>query len=225
VLPIKSAPTWFATLVISLLSITAQADIVGTHAASGVLNFTFHKQGIAPVKTVATSNETWVFNSDNSFSRGDLSGTWSQKNQKLAVAKYNRQAYKDHLTAFWNSLGVIVSDVRIEENKLAIREVSNGYSIEESLVYRVKVAENGGNVPAKISIQGSFVVASDGAENQALLDAFSTMQPAQSGQSSGAVDLFVGGVSGFSGGNLNLIVSGPDPEVTTPPDNQAPPSP
>lgn len=216
-LTIKSAPTWLFTLVISLLSMTAQADIVGSHAASGVLNVTFHKQGLAPVKTVAASNETWVFNADNSFSRGDLSGTWKQKNATLAVAKYHRQAYKDHLTAFWNSLGVVVSDVRIEDNKLSIREVSNGFSIEETLVYRVKVGENGGNVPAKISIQGSFVVASDGAENQALLDAFSTMQAGQSGQAAAG-----------SWNLANPVINFPittAPATSNPSDNQTPPAP
>ncbi len=175
----KSRASWLAMLTLLLLSSSTYASVVGNHAAKGVLNVTFSKPMQKPVKTVANSDETWIFSANKTFSRGALTGVWKRKHAGAVEATYNRNAYIEHLNAFWANLGVTVSNIRIIENKLLVQEVSNGLSIEESLIYRMDVTESGGTKPAWVSIKGSFVAPTDASENPALRQLFPTMWQGQ----------------------------------------------
>lgn len=162
-----------------LISSTTYASVVGTHTSKGTLNVTFNKPLTSPVKTVATSEETWIFNSDKTFSRGTLTGNWKLKRGGTVEATYNRNSYIQHLNSFWADQGVIASNIRILENKVLVRKVSNGLSIEEALTYRMNVSEQGGSKPVLVSITGSFVALDGGGDNPALTTIFPTMWEGQ----------------------------------------------
>lgn len=176
----KSRSSWLAMLVLVVFSSVSHAGLVGTHTAKGVVNVTFMKAGKSSVKTVANSEQTWVFNANNTFFRdGVITGNWKRRSDGMIVANYNRNSYIKHLNGFWANLGVIASNIRILENKLLIRGVSNGLSIEETLDYRMNVSENGGTTPVRVVIKGSAVVANETSENPALRKIFPTMWQGQ----------------------------------------------
>lgn len=180
----RSRSSWLAILALLLLSSTTYAGVVGRHASKGVLNVTFSKPNQKAVRTVSASDEIWIFKANKTFSRGGvLRGKWNRKLGNVVEANYNRSAYATHLSNFWANLGVIVSNIRILKNKVLVQEVSNGLSIEETLVYSMDVAENGRSKRAMVSIRGSFVAPNGASENPALRKIFPTMWQGQAGAS------------------------------------------
>jgi hypothetical protein len=171
-----SRPILLLPALLALASISvAQADVVGTHHVKGTLNVTFNKQNQNPVKSVAELDENWTFNADHSFSRGTVNGEWLARKDGLIEVKLDRDELAGSLIGYWSDLGVVADHLHVSKDKLLLREVANGLSIEETLVYNMDVAENGGKgnlVPAKVSVSGTFSAIAENANALALEQMF-----------------------------------------------------
>jgi len=171
-----------------VLSPMAQAGIVGTWTSKGVLNVTFKKPNHLPVKTVSNIDQSWVFNADQTFTQGGLTGIWRKTGTyKLFEASYDLSNYASYLTDFWAARGVIVSNIHILKNQLEIQKVSNGLSGEGILKYVMDVTENNGIQTTKVIIRSSFVALNNSNENAALTEFFPTLLPEQANSAAGSI--------------------------------------
>lgn len=189
------------------ISSTSYADIVGSWNVKGALNVTFSIPGHKPVKTVSTIDEIMVINADKTFTRGELTGKWTHKRNGLTDAKHDVNPYISHLTSFWTTAGLTVSDIRIIQNSMLIREVSNGFTAKTILQYKMNVTENGHVRKATVKIEGDLLSQSEKTENAALSELFASLNPGMGGFTSSSLFLSNGSFTTYTY-NLTVVQTG-----------------
>lgn len=170
---------WTVVGLFLAIPMLARADVVGSWAAKGTLYTTHSKPAHSPVISAGDVNETLVFNADHGFSRGTLTGVWKQRrnNPSLYDVVYDRNSYIDQLNSYWANLGVTASNIRILENKLVVREISNGLLGDESLKYKFTAVEGSRTRPVTVSVKAAFFAPNAASENSALMEFFPAMSP------------------------------------------------
>lgn len=176
---------WLTVMPSLLLSPIAHADIVGSLPGKGTEITTFTSKPYQLVTATANNlDETWVFNDNQTLTRGTLTGTLKQKRYypKIVDVVYDKTDYINHLSDFWTNLGHTVNNIRILENKLQIRQISNGLIGEEKLKYKVNFTETSSIRSITVVKNGQFFMPADQSEYAAIFDMFPTQSAGSSSQ-------------------------------------------
>ncbi|NOS89660.1 MAG: hypothetical protein HOP34_14165 [Methylococcaceae bacterium] len=145
----------FVYAFIGLFAQSADAQVTGNWATTALSRFdvtAIKAPGLVPQHTVSIADGRYGFAVNGSFSAGEITGQWRQKNSTYVINPDRLTLENAYRLALENTPGLVVYKVQLLNSKLQGQQLDNGIWGSERYIYKIDISLQGRRQQLRIAM-------------------------------------------------------------------------